>query len=470
MNFYNNLKNFKNNTALVNGKEKITYEDLIFESEKFSTNITKDRALIFILIDNDLESIVALIGSEIKNSVIMLINPTINISALSKLINLYNPDYLFLSKEKKMEIYNFKLIFSYRGYNLLKSIKFLSKKINQKLFLLQTTSGSTGSPKNVKLSYENLQSNTDSIINDLKITKNDTAITTLPPSYVYGLSIINTHLKVGAKIVLNKFSVLEKKFWDALVFNKVNNFGAVPYIYEILLKIGLKEEFFKNLEYTTVAGGHLDNNLKLSLLKFYNKVGVKLITMYGAAEATSRMAIFSGKYTQKKIDSIGIPITNGKIYIVDEDRKIITKPYQKGELIFEGKNVFMGYANSHVDLDKKNTNNNILKTGDIGYFDEDNFFYIAGKKNRYIKIIGNRISLDELEKIIYEFGYKNVCCQNLKDTLDIYINIENVEDKIKSYVAKYLNLNKSLIKINYLKFFPMTKNNKIDYNNAIFKK
>ena len=57
----------------------------------------------------------------------MLINPTINISALSKLINLYNPDYLFLSKEKKMEIYNFKLIFSYRGYNLLKSIKFLEK-------------------------------------------------------------------------------------------------------------------------------------------------------------------------------------------------------------------------------------------------------------------------------------------------------------------------------------------------------
>ena len=240
-----------------------------------------------------------------------------------------------------MEIYNFKLIFSYRGYNLLKSIKFLSKKINQKLFLLQTTSGSTGSPKNVKLSYENLQSNTDSIINDLKITKNDTAITTLPPSYVYGLSIINTHLKVGAKIVLNKFSVLEKNFWDALVFNKVNNFGAVPYIYEILLKIGLKEEFFKNLEYTTVAGGHLDNNLKLSLLKFYNKVGVKLITMYGAAEATSRMAIFSGKYTQK-IGSIGIPITNGKIYIVDENRKIITKPYQKGELIFRREKCFYG--------------------------------------------------------------------------------------------------------------------------------
>ena len=129
----------------------------------------------------------------------------------------------------------------------------------------------------------------------------------------------------------------------------------------------------------------------------------------------------------------------------------------------------MGYANSHVDLDKKNTNNYILKLVILVILMKTIFLY-CWKKNRYIKIIGNRISLDELEKIIYEFGYKNVCCQNLKDTLDIYINIENVEDKIKSYVAKYLNLNKSLIKINYLKFFPMTKNNKIDYNNAIFKK
>ena len=130
----------------------------------------------------------------------------------------------------------------------------------------------------------------------------------------------------------------------------------------------------------------------------------------------------------------------------------------------------MGYANSFYDLYKQEENNYILKTGDIGYFDKDHFFYIVGKKNRYIKIIGNRISLDELQKIIYEFGYKNVCCQNLKDTLDIFINVENVEDKIQSYVAKYLSLNKSLIKINYLKSFPMTKNNKIDYNNIIFKK
>ncbi len=165
MNFYNNLKNFKNNTALViNGKEKITYEDLIFEAEKFVSNIAEERSLIFILIDNDLESIVALIGSELNNSVIMLINPNINISALNKLINLYKPDYIFLSKEKNMETNDFELIFSYGVYELLKSIKFFSKKINKKLLFLQTTSGSTGSPKNVKLSYENLKSNTDSII------------------------------------------------------------------------------------------------------------------------------------------------------------------------------------------------------------------------------------------------------------------------------------------------------------------
>ena len=128
----------------------------------------------------------------------------------------------------------------------------------------------------------------------------------------------------------------------------------------------------------------------------------------------------------------------------------------------------MGYAKSFKDL-ANNNNNDVLKTGDIGYFDEDGFFYIVGKKSRYIKIAGNRISLDEIEKIIYNYGYKNVCSQQVKDTLNIYVNKKNVEKKIKSFLSKYTNLNENLFRVNYLKSFPMTRNNKIDYNNKIFK-
>ena len=469
MPFYENLKDFKKNTALITEDGKnISYENLLIASNQFASKIS-ERCLIFILIDNDLESITALIGSEISNSAIMLLSPNINNEALIKLINSYNPEYIFLNTKLKIKIENYDEIFSYYNYELLKIKKIILKEINDELFLLQTTSGSTGSPKNVKLSYDNVLSNTNSIIKDLNISNNDVCITTLPPSYVYGLSIINTHLKVGAKIVLNKSSIIEKNFWKKLTLNDVNNFGGVPYIYEILIKIGLKKEFFKSLKYTTVAGGYLDNSLKLSILDFYDDLNISLITMYGAAEATSRMSYLPAKYARKKNGSIGIPVSDGTFLLKNESKEIIKKPYFNGEIIFKGKNVCMGYANSSKDLLKSDVNKSILTTGDIGYFDEDGFFYIVGKKNRYIKIVGNRISLDEIEKIIYEYGYKNVCSQKTKDTLDIYVNKKNIEKKINTYVSKYTNLHKNLFRVHYIKSFPMTKNNKIDYNNKIFK-
>ena len=469
MTIYKNLKKFKNNIAIVlNENENVTYSKLLTDANLFASNI-HDRSLIFILADNDLETITALIGSSFANSVSMLLSPSINSTSLNQLINLYKPDYIFFNKEFKIKLELYESIFKYYNYNLIKAKVIIKKEINDELFLLQTTSGSTGSPKNVRLSYKNLQSNINSIIKDLNICESDVSITTLPPSYVYGLSIINTHLQVGAKIILNKSSIIEKNFWNKLVFNKVNNFGGVPYIYEILLKIGLKKDFFKLLKYTTVAGGYLSNSAKLSIIDFYDKLGISLITMYGAAEATSRMSFLPSEYSRKKNGSIGIPITNGCFFLEKENKEIIKNSHVNGELIYQGENVCMGYANSMIDLQENDINNSVLKTGDIGYFDKDNFFYVVGKKNRYVKVVGNRISLDEMEKIIQAYGYKNICSQKTKDTITIHINEKNLQKPIKSYISKYTSLHENLFKIVYLKSFPMTKNNKIDYNSEIFK-
>ena len=106
---------------------------------------------------------------------------------------------------------------------------------------------------------KNIEINTKDIIKSLKISKNHTTITTLPISYVYGLSIINTHLFSGAKIILNNTSIFQKKFWDFFSKYKINSFGGVPFSYEILTKINFfkKKTVLKNLTYTTVAGGKL---------------------------------------------------------------------------------------------------------------------------------------------------------------------------------------------------------------------
>ena len=91
------------------------------------------------------------------------------------------------------------------------------------------------------------------------------------------------------------------------------------------------------------------------------------------------------------------------------------------------------------------------------------------KKNRYIKLAGNRISLDEVEKIFFNFGYKVVCCQNIKDKMSIFVNEKNIEKKIIDYISDYTSLHKNLFKVFYLEKFPLNKNNKINYNSKLFK-
>ena len=99
------------------------------------------------------------------------------------------------------------------------------------------TSGSTGSPEFVRLSHNNIFSNTKSICEYLKISNNDVAITTLPISYSYGISIINTHLFMGASLILTDASLMEKKFWKMILRHKATTFGGVPYTFEMLKKL-----------------------------------------------------------------------------------------------------------------------------------------------------------------------------------------------------------------------------------------
>ena len=415
MKFYSNLENFKNNLALIDSENtKFTYLELIEKAKILSKKFEK-RSLILILMDNDLESVVSLIAADISNSVLMLIDKSINLIALENLIKTYEPKLIFLNKLNKKNLKGYSLVSEFYNYELVKKDNFSNNLIeNDELFLLQTTSGSTGSPKNVKLSFKNLISNTQSIINALNITEKETAITTLPPSYVYGLSIINTHLKSGAKIVLNKNSVIEREFWDRIKNNKVTNFGGVPYTYELLIRIGLNKDNFKTINFTTQAGGYLDKNSKKRILEFYDRHKKTFFVMYGAAEATARMTCINSKFLKTKIESIGKPIINGKLSIQNENGKEILETGKKGELVYEGENIFIGYANSYADL---NINKKVLrlKTGDIGFKDNEGYFYISGKKSRYVKVYGHRVNLDDIEKIINFYGVRSVCVQNKKD-------------------------------------------------------
>ena len=460
MNLINRIKKFGNKCAVVlENNDEINYLELYQSSKKISQSIFPNK-LIFLLAGNNIETISGYIGFLNSNSVTMFINEDIKDIPLKKLINKYQPDYIFCRK-KKFNFSDYLKKINFLDYELFFFKRKKKIKIDKKLSLLMPTSGSTGSPKFVKISKDNILYNTKSILDFLKIKKNDITITTLPISYVYGLSIINTHLFVGAKIILNKNSIISNNFWKLFTKNKVTNFNGVPYTYEILNKLQIEKLNFKFVKFFTQAGGKLSDELTKKFLNNCKKNNKKFITMYGSAEATARMSYVPWEKALKKVGSIGIPVKGGNFKI-----KMSNKGNENvGELIYSGKNVSMGYCNSKKDLKKPDTNKGILKTGDLVRKDKDNYYYIVGRKDRFVKIYGNRINLFEIEEILMRSGFKVICQNNDINLITIkgILNSNKIME-IKNILKKNINLNLNVFKFVKLKKLPLSQKNKLKYN------
>ena len=394
-----NEKKYLNKIAIIDEKEnKYTFKQIFNFFKKLKTkNKFNKRSLVLCVTNNSFGSVFGYLFFIFEKIVPILVDTELDKSLSLKIIQKYKPKYVWAPKNYFKSLSKLKIEIEFFGFCLF-TTQYKSKIVlNKDLALLVTTSGTTGSKKFVKLSYENLRSNTLSIINYLNISYRHKTITTLPMSYVYGLSIINTHFFSGASIVLNNFSFFQKDFWNLISKYKINSFGGVPYHYEILDRINFYRFKLPSLKYFTQAGGKISEKLQEKIAKYAITSKKKFIIMYGQAEATSRMSYLPHNYAKGKIGSIGKPIPGGKFKIFNSFDKEISVN-KEGELVYYGKNVFMGYANTPTDLTKPDENNGILKTGDIAKKDKQNFYYIVGRKKSFVKILGNRINLDEIEK------------------------------------------------------------------------
>jgi acyl-CoA synthetase (AMP-forming)/AMP-acid ligase II len=184
--------------------------------------------------------------------------------------------------------------------------------------------------------------------------------------------------------------------------------------------------------------------------------------MYGQTEASPRMSILKWEFIEKKIGSIGKPLPGGKFFIYDNKNRLIKEKNSIGELVYKGENVMLGYAENINDLQKGSINNKRLFTGDFGKRDKDGFYYIIGRKSRYIKILGSRLSLDEIEQQVKN---ENVDCACLgkEDDLNIFITDRNKKEFVIKYFLKSFSLKKDNLSINIISKIPRNKDGKILY-------
>jgi len=454
--------NYPNRTALISHDGNIvTYRKLISLVDSFNSYID-DKSLIFILASNNLDSLVCYLSALEVGTVPLLLHDSIHNDQLDNLIDIYSPKYIFSNRTLTNKSYSLKT--SFKDSNLFLNNNENSVNLHEDLALLLTTSGSTGSPKLVKLTKTNIRSNAESISDFLKIGPNDRAITSLPFNYSYGLSVINSHLFSGGSILLSNSSMMEEKFWTSINKYSVTSIAGVPYNYEMMLRLGINNLKIPTVNKMTQAGGKLDSQKVKKINDSLQTKGINFYMMYGQTEATARISYLPCENIDKKPNSIGIPIPGGSLWLEDEKGLKISKSMQAGEMIYKGLNVSMGYAESIEDLAIGEANKGILRTGDLAYFDEEGYYFIEGRNNRFIKVFGNRISLDSLEKLITTKGFDSVVT-GVDDKIFIYIK-ENSGLSIVDFrkeISESIGINMIAIKIIPQLDFPRLDSGKIDY-------
>jgi acyl-CoA synthetase (AMP-forming)/AMP-acid ligase II/surface polysaccharide O-acyltransferase-like enzyme len=326
------------------------------------------------------------------------------------------------------------------------------------LALLLSTSGSTGSPKLVRLSHGNLRANAESIGEYLGIRDTDRAATSLPMHYCYGLSVINSHLARGAGLILTGLSVADPGFWSLFRRAGGTAFAGVPYTFTLLDRIGFDSMRLPALRYVTQAGGRLPPGRVRHYADLGRGNGWDLFVMYGQTEATARMAYLPPDLVHEHPAAIGVPIPGGSIRLDHGDDEHV------GEIVYSGPNVMLGYAERAADLALGRTVTE-LRTGDLARRNAAGLYEIVGRCSRFMKVFGLRIDPDRVESRLADDGV-TASCTGGDDELVVAIEQRARADEVRRAVAARCGLPARAVRVVALTELPRLPSGKPDHRAA----
>ena len=460
-----NLEGYKQNTAVITDKgEWLTYNDLIAVTDAFAKAVPQ-KGLLFCLCENKLGSFVGYVACMEHHIPIVLLDGSKDLSVLKNLMEIYQPEYVWAETNRVGEIGG-ETVYSYATYSLQKmqyEVEVEKPEINPELALCLTTSGSTGSPKFVRLSAKNVLSNAESIAEYLSIDENERPITTLPSYYSYGVSVINSHLIKGATILLTEGTVAQREFWNFLKEQQATSIAGVPYTYEMLRMLRFFRMDLPYLKTMTQAGGKLNKDIAKQYIEFAQEKGKRFFVMYGQTEATARMSYLPLEHALDKYASIGVAISGGKFSLMDVNGNVIEESDVDGELIYEGPNVSLGYAECRADRAKGDENNGVLHTGDVARRDSDGYYYITGRLKRFVKVWGNRCNLDATEQIVKSNLTTSCACVGVDDKITIFVTEQGLEEQIVKLLVEKTGLNNKAFEVRVIDAIPVKSSGKIDY-------
>lgn len=439
---------------------EMTYGQLIEFVDKLYSKIAK-RTLIFILCENSAGPLAAYVSCLNNRVVPLMVSANMDKDMIRHLIEVYHPEYLWIPEHMK-DTLEYSSVFEAMRYSLVKT-GLESYPMYDDLALLLTTSGSTGSAKYVRHTYNNVCSNAHNVASVFELNENENGMVSLPLQFTQGLNVATSHLLAGATALLSTDNLMQKEFWDFFKKNKATSMTCVPYSVELLDRIRFFRMDLPDFKVLNEGGGRLPDQLFMKCAEYAKNTGRKFIPTYGSTETTSRMAYLPAELSLTKCGSIGRPLPNCCIDLVDDNGELITTENQIGEIVFKGPNVTMGYAECGEDLLKGDERFGVYNTGDLAYFDQDGCFFIVGRKKRFLKIFGYRISLDEAERMIKDQFHIECACVGTDKKLTVFTTSREMEDEIIGFMADKTGLHYTAFAVRYLDSIPKNDTGKTQY-------
>ena len=336
--------------------------------------------------------------------------------------------------------------------------------MEENLAVLMPTSGSTGIPRLVMVSHGNLRANTEAIVRSQRLGSDEKAMLIMPVSYCFGASVMHSHLYQGGGVVFDSRFMFPDKVLRAINTYACTTFAGVPAVYNILLRrSNLRSMRLPGLRRFLQAGGALAPE---SVREMYSIVPTAdFFVMYGQTEATARISSLPPDRLGKKLGSVGLPLDNLVIRIVDDEGRELAAG-QTGEIQVRGPSVCSGYFDDPEATERK-FGDGWLKTGDFAYRDDEGYLWIKGRTSEFIKIRGLRVSFGEVEaKVaaipgVYECAATAAQHPEAGEALALFIVADDGASIVVERVRRALPPQWTCVSVRVVPELPKTENGKI---------
>lgn len=441
------------------GGRELTYRGLREEINCIN-RLELPRCVVFCLCENSVGSMLGYLAFENHRQVPLLLSAGTDEELRTRLEETYHPAYYWAPQALSADLPG-RPIHEAQGYVLLKT-DYAPYPLYEQLSLLLTTSGSTGSPKLVRHKYGNLEANAANVAEAFSWRREEVGICDLPMHYTMGLNVINSHLVVGASVLMIKASLTDPGFWSFVKENGGTSFCGVPFSYEIMRRIGFDKMDLPRLYTLAEGGGKMTDKMFRWTAEYARASGKRFCATFGTSETSARMAFLDPSLALEKIGSIGKAIPGGELFLLEEQEN--EDGSVTGEMGYRGPNVTMGYAGCREDLLKGDEFCGEYHTGDIATRDKDGFYYIVGRKGRFLKLFGLRVSLDETERILKSRFTGEIVCSGDDKRMEIFVTNPEISDEIIPYISEKTRIHHGSFRVHVVEAIPKNEYGKVRFS------